>query len=822
MRKKCIICICLLLMISMLAACGNAGSSTAETAQQTSPGPDGGAGQGQPEGVWQARFVPLETEGLYGGVRNLTAVGDSLYFTTSGVIADETPDGAEPEWPEQYWVYGPVIGRTDLNGNTELLPYSPDRPEKQTGENSGVLFERLYAAGDGSLWVLENHYVTSEEGGSEDKKLVHIQTDGTVLQSLPLQALARHSAETAGKDGTYSFDLAGFTADEEGNLCIAVHEWFAGNGSYVEDNQIYVLDGESGELKHQIPLYGEIAGLTRLADGRIVTAAYSGAHPIFSFVNLQEESLDEILTLDEFLDSMNGARTAGQMFYSAGDSMFRLHVDTAETEKLFAWTDCSVVHSDGDSVCVLSDDRVVTVSGQASGENAKQELAILSPADPAETTEKKVLHMAVLNLYPFTSEMVSRFNRSNSEYRIEVTDYAQYNDYSTGNPEDWNAGLTRLQTELIAGNVPDILDISLLPVGRLEAKGILVDLLPYIAADPDLGFDKLNTQVLEAFEENGKLYQSVGNYYVLTTAGLSSVVGDQMGWTMEDMSAAMRELQAVNPGSTVFDLYTTRDDAMEFLLYLELGEYVDWSTGECAFDSDSFRQFLQFVKEFPTSFDWSAGLDSAADLDQDTRLAAGLQLMKQCSVTCFEDMQTHTIGLGGEPVTFVGYPTEHGVGSMFAQMGNAFAISSTCADRDAAWQFVRQFFLPVYQEQFKGFAFPTNLSVYEEMKQEAMAQQYQRNPDGSYTLDVNGNRLPVDRGSVNLGGAEVKLQAATQADVAAVEEIIGATTHVLSTDDSVKEIIVSGAAGYFADQRSLDEAVKQIQSRANIYVNEQR
>lgn len=822
MRKKCIICICLLLMISMLAACGNAGSSTAGTVQQTDAGPDGDAGQGQSEGAWQARFVPLETEGLYGGVQNLTAMGDSLYFTSSGVIADETPEGVVPEWPEQYWVYGPVIGRTDLDGNTEILPYSPDRPEKQTGENSGVLFERLYAAGDGSLWVLENHYVTGEEGGSEEKKLVHIQADGTVLQSLPLQTLARHSAETAGKDGTYSFSVAGFTADEEGDLCIAAHEWFAGNGSYVEDNQIYVLDGESGELKHQIPLYGEIAGLTRLADGRIVTAAYSGAHPIFSFVNLKEESLEEILTLDEFLDSMNGAQTAGQMFYSAGGSMFRLNVDTAGTEKLFAWTDCSVVHNDGESVCLLSDDRVVTVSGQASGENAKQELAILSPADPAETAEKKVLHMAVLNLYPFTSEMVSRFNRSNSEYRIEVTDYAQYNDYSTGNPEDWNAGLTRLQTELIAGNVPDILDISLLPVGRLEAKGILVDLLPYVAADPDLGFDKLNMQVLEAFEENGKLYQSVGNYYVLTTAGLSSVVGEQMGWTMEDMSAAMRELQAVNPGATIFDLYTTRDDAMEFLLYLELGEYVDWSTGECAFDSDSFRQFLQFVKEFPTTFDWGAGLDSAADLDQDTRLAAGLQLMKQCSVTCFEDMQTHTIGLGGAPVTFVGYPTEHGVGSMFAQMGNAFAISSTCADRDAAWQFVRQFFLPVYQEQFKGFAFPTNLSVYEEMKQEAMAQQYQRNPDGSYTLDANGKRLPVDRGSVDLGGVQVKLQAATQADVAAVEEIIGATTHVLSTDDSVKEIIVSGAAGYFEDQRSLDEAVKQIQSRANIYVNEQR
>ena len=196
--------------------------------------------------------------------------------------------------------------------------------------------------------------------------------------------------------------------------------------------------------------------------------------------------------------------------------------------------------------------------------------------------------------------------------------------------------------------------------------------------------------------------------------------------------------------------------------------------------------------------------------------------MKQCNLTCFEDVQANTVGLGGAPGTFVGYPTESGVGSMFAQIGNAFAISSACAEKDAAWQFVRQFFLPVYQEQLSGSVFPTNLAVYEDMKRAAQTTLYKRNPDGSFALDAEGERIEADRGSAYVAGAPVPLRAASAEEIALVEQIVAATTHVLSTDDSLKEILVSGAAPYFVDQRSLDETVRQIQSRASLYINEQR
>lgn len=818
MRKNLLILISVLLCAAMLTACGSAGqTAAAESGTRKNDAPAASAAQ---EGtVWQPQFIAIESDTAAAKLQNGSLAGAAMLFTSSGVLADETPEGVTPAWPEQYWVYGPTLVQVDLDGKTRTIPYVPERDGEAGEGNSGVLFEQSCADPDGSLWVLENHYRTGEKT-EEQKALVHLGEDGTVLRKISLQELALHREETANQEGEYSFTVSGMAADEQGQLCLAIHEWFAGNGSYVQDNRICVLDRDDGAVKQTISLDGEVAGLVRLGDGRIVTASYQGAYPVFSLVNTREGSVDEIAVLDDFLDCMFSSGEDQMVWYGAGDSLYRLNADTAEMEKILDWTACGVAHSSGDSVFALGDGRVATVA--ASGSGGSQELVILTPVDASALPERKVLRMAVTNLYPFTTEMVSRFNRSNTEYVIEVTDYSQFNDYSSGNPEDWNAGITRLQTELIAGNVPDILDISLLPVSRLEEKGLLVDLLPYLDSDPELSLSQLNAHVLDAFAQNGKLYQTVGNYYVLTTAGLSDVVGSRMGWTMDDFSAAMAKLQAEHPESTVFDLYTTRDDALTFLLYLEMENYVDWSTGNCAFDSEGFRQLLQFVKGFPTTYDWGADVVTPMDLDEDSRLLMGLQLMKQCSFASFEDVQRNTAGLAGAPCTFVGYPTENGVGSMFSQIGNSFAISSACEDKEAAWQFVRQFFLPVYQEQFKGYAFPTNLSVYEEMKQEAMSVRYQRNPDGSYLLDQDGNRVEEDRGSVDAGGVKISLQAVSPEEIARVEEIIAATDHILSTDNSLKEIIVSGAAGFFADQRSVEEVTKQIQSRASLYVNEQR
>ena len=828
MNKRLVIVLCAILTAALLVGCSAAPAaapteapSAAPSAAECPTADAAAAPESAQRTVWQPQFIPLASKDFLSGLQSGARQGESLYFISSGVIDDRTPEGVTPEWPEQYWVYGPILVKVATDGASEIVPYTPVLPERSPGVNTGVVFERLFASEDG-FWIVENAYEIREEDeeSREERTLVHLAEDGSVLARFPLAALSAIGEEAARSDGSYSFAVTGLACGDGENLCLSVHEWYSGSRGYVQSNRAFILNAQTGEIRHTIELEGSVEALVGLGNGAVAVASYRGAAPVISLVNVKTGDLTELTALDDFLTDVVGGE-GDALYYGAGDSFYCLHTDTAESEKLFDWSACDVAHRDGDSVCVLSDGRIVTTVSREEADGVRCELVILSPVAESEMPQRKTLRLAVMNLYPFTSEMISRFNRSQSEIRIEVTDYARYNDYSSSDPEDWNAGLTRLQTELIAGDVPDLIDLSLLPVSRLGEKGLLEDLLPYIDADPELSREQLNMHVLEAFEENGKLYQTVSNYYVLTTLGLRDAVGGQMGWTMEDFSAAMQRLQAEHPESTVFDVYTTRDDALTFLLYLEMADFVDWSTGECSFDSPAFQELLSFVRSFPTAYDWG-GDTTLMELDSDVRLATGLQLMKQCNLACFEDVQRNTLGLGGLPVTFVGYPTERGVGSMFAQIGNSIAISASCPEKAAAWEFVRQFFLPVFQEQLVGSVFPTNLSVYETMKQTARSTAYQRNPDGSFALDADGRRIEADRGSAVISGIPVPLRTVTEEEIALVEEIVAATTHILSVDESLKEILVSNAAPYFADQRSVEETVRQIQSRASIYVNEQR
>ena len=842
MKKKFTILIALLLTVSLLAGCGGTPSEKIQAAEQkvgmtgaVKAEKEAEETEAEPAG-YRAQYLELDESNLTAGLDHAAVVGETVYFTSLGVISDETPAGVSPEWPEQYWVYGPVLCKVGTDGSIERLPYQPKQSDAGQGENSGVVFEGLCAAQDGNLWVLEKHYRygsehsgetagTEQEHGSsfrneEHEMLVCVREDGTVVSEFSLDGLKNHAEEVKDLEGSYSFEVPGMALDKDGHICLAIHEWFSGTANYIQEDRIVLLDPQTGSVADSFRMSSTPEYMVGLANGEIAICCYERGE-LIGLLDLEEKGLKDTVQLGDFVNGMAAGDKDYPVIYSAGDSVYGLNFETGEPVKLFNWIDCDVAREGDESFCMLQDGRIVTTSTQETVNGIENDLIVLSKNEAGEVSQKKVLRLAVMNLYPFTSRMVSRFNRSNPDYRIEVTDYSQYNNYSSANEDERNAGINRLQTEIIAGDMPDILDISLLSADRLGSKGLVEDLYPYMDADPELNRSDLLEHVIQAFEENGKLYQTVGNFYILTTAGLSRVVGDHIGWTMDEFQEAMGRLQAENPNCTVFERYTTQDLALTFLLYLELENYVDWSSGECGFQSDGFIKLLEFVKSFPTVYSWETD-GGADDYDTDTRLLMRLQLMKQCNFACFEDLQVNTAGLGGEPCTFVGYPTENGVGSMFAQIGNSFAITSSCADKDAAWQFIRQFFLPEYQEQFLGEVFPTNRSVYEKMKSEATTTKYQRNPDGSFMLNEEGKRIEEDLGSMQVNGVTVPYRTASEEDVARVEEIINATTNILHTDDSLKRIIIDGALPYFADQRSVDEVVKLIQSKAMLYVNEQR
>ena len=178
----------------------------------------------------------------------------------------------------------------------------------------------------------------------------------------------------------------------------------------------------------------------------------------------------------------------------------------------------------------------------------------------------------------------------------------------------------------------------------------------------------------------------------------------------------------------------------------------------------------------------------------------------------------------GEYISFVGYPREDGgVGSAF-NISQGLAISSTCKDKEGAWSFVRQLLLPKEDDSRYGgyWYFPSNKASFDKMAADAMEKEYITDADGKNILDAEGNPIEQTKSGWGWGGLNIDIVATTQQEYDQVMELYNAIDSVVNYDTSMFEIITDQAGAYFSGDKSLDETVKLIQDRVNLYINENR
>lgn len=181
-------------------------------------------------------------------------------------------------------------------------------------------------------------------------------------------------------------------------------------------------------------------------------------------------------------------------------------------------------------------------------------------------------------------------------------------------------------------------------------------------------------------------------------------------------------------------------------------------TAAAHFDSDEFKALLEFANSFPDTYDW----ENADEEDQDSaqnRMNAGKQLMSSFYVSSLEDILYQLTGYNGK-VKFVGYPSEDGTSNHAFQIDGAIAISSTCADKTAAWNFMKQFLNEEYQSSYNIWSFPINQAAFDAKLKEMMTEEYQTDDNGNpiripkvtYYTDGNGTMTGYSTGN---GGVAV-------------------------------------------------------------------
>lgn len=803
MRKR-MLCIGLavLLVCGTLTGCGKDTSSDSQSSADAQAGAESATAS---QYAYQAQYYDLPEQINWIGTSCVSE--QTMYFSASvpsGRMESYTgSDGEE----YSYELYLEQLFALDLNTGAceQLENYSPE-PEQtpleaqdMTGYNANTNIQKLAAGQNGTIWLFRQTSWYSAEGTDNYAlgELLQLDAHGTTLRTITVEQ------DTRNDDGeefyyTYVDDL--FT-DDKGYVYTYDYQTlniYGADGTRCVSLDAAQIDGTVCQLSE-----GEVGVVGSSADGTRVFRPYDPVTQSFGSETPINASAWNVFPGNDVY----------RYFYLNSNNIFGERQDTGETEKVLDWLACDIDSNNlsGDSYAFLDDGRIVAIiyDYTSSEVGNQQQVIVLNRVDAATVQQKTELTLACFSLdYNLRSQIV-RFNRTNASYRIVVTDYAEYS-----TDDDYYAGLTKLNTEILAGKVPDLFANGLMmPMRQYAAKGLLEDLWTYIDADPEYTRDSFVQGPLLAAQTDDKLYQLPLDFTVATAVGLGKVVGDYDTWTLAELTDALGKLPQ---GAMVFDRYTTQESVLQYCVMLNAENFIDWQTGTCNFESDAFQALLEFVKLFPAEYEYN---DEEYESDF-SRMKNGKQLLYLTEVSGFEDTYNTFAALDND-ICFVGFPSEDGKSGNTFSTSVSLSISSTCKDKTGAWSFLRSTLSQEYQDDL--WSFPIVQSVFDSKAAKAMEQEYELDENGNQVLDENGQPIPVSHGGMSWGNEDIiELYAVTQEQYDTIMGLIEKTTRFADYDTNIMTIISEEAAGFLAGDKTVEETARLIQSRANLYLQEQK
>ncbi len=800
--KRALALLLVLTLALSLAACGKKEGGAAPKPTDT------------PETVYAAEYKEL----LRGSqsMQPMLYTEDGFYCSVYERISDEAPEeGTMAAAKGLDGTYEFRLYFVSFDGQLHRLEkYAPVEPQLPEGEYSDVYssgsINGLVLNEDGSLQLVENCFtryyagpadLTMDDPGYYD----YVQyEDAYFIRSLDKDGAELSSARIETPENGY-LNIYNMVSDGQGNLLTT------------DDSGLMAIASD-GSIAYTIPLDTWADNLVQLKDGRIGVLYYEEDGYTLHVVDPGTKSLGESYTVPNTAWDLVSGSGDYDLYYTSGINLYGLKLDGSEPVRLVTWLNLDVDSDSLGPITVREDGTILGVlnTWDSNYESVTTELMTVRQVPYDSVPHKQSLSLAVFNLDYQLRQQIINFNRKNEKYHIDVTDYAEYS-----TDEDYTAGLTKLTTEIMSGKVPDLMDMSGLPYEQLANKGLLEDLYPYIDADADFGREDFFSSVFSALEVNGGLYKLSPSFSIYTVIGAKSVVGDTPGWTFDQFDAA---LATMPEGCDPFDYSTTKDEMLTTCLDMDLDSFIDWSTGTCRFDSPEFIRLLQFCNRFLDEFDWEHYEYNDEDMNTETRIAAGRQMLLRASIYSLQDVIYNDFYFGGDgtssATTYIGYPTSSGAGNAM-QFQMSLGMSSRCADKEGAWSFMRLFLEDEFQNSL--WYLPVKRSVFEEKLAELMEPRYQKDENGDYVTDENGEKIMVPLASWGFEDGTIReIYQLSEAQAQNLRDLIESTTKDYSSNEAVSELITNEAKPFFLGQKSAEEVARLIQSKVNIYVNEQR
>ncbi len=638
------------------------------------------------------------------------------------------------------------------------------------GATENGYFSSTYFNEDGSLEVIELAEEYDEEWNliSSETYFNKYAADGSLISS------EEASSKLQLDEGMY---ISTFIKDAEGNYLI---------GSWDSPLRIY---SPELQLTGEIPNDGNgmMESICVTESGKVVASGWSntGMGVDVAVLDMTNKQLGKAINTNKTSGSSNVWAGAGDsVLYMNGNLLCSVDVVSGEITTVTDVMDMDINPDYIQTVYALSDGSLLISVWDYMASEGGAEMLIAKPVDPSTIVEKTELTIATMYTSQGLNEAVIAFNRSNEEYRIKIVDYMT-EDY------DYDAAITNLQNDIVAGNVPDMIDVSSsnAPWRNWAAKDVITDLYPLMEADGDFAKEELLANVRTAYEVNGSLY------VLPTTVMLNGVmVKEKFVPGVTSLSPEfLLELESQLPEDADLFWYNYQGEIMYSMVYNNMTSYVDYEKGECYFDTDEFKAVLEYAKAQPAEMIWDDSVTLPGQLKEDKIIFYNM------SIGQMPDWQFHNY-VFGEDVTILGYGKEGEDSLKLMTNGCALTITEACEHKDVAWDFLKTFVSEEAQTAEHMWGIPVTQTGLDNFIYEA---QHMEGEHGYSWDDV-----------------DMKITSATDEEVEEFLAVFERADEVSTQDSAIMAIIEEEVAPYFQGQKTADEVADIIQSRVDIYLKE--
>ena len=635
-----------------------------------------------------------------------------------------------------------------------------------------------------------DNYIYIAEKDVDDKhviELVKIDDGGNEEARIGLK-------EITGKTEVY---LCKLLADKSGQVVLACRD------------RIYFLDETLQIICKIEPKQDFLVDIALAKSGRLVCVTDQvNSQEMFLKVSLlnQEKkweedidiNLDATLSADYIISGLDY-----DFYYKGDDGIYGYDITSKENKEIIDYNSSYMTNIDSDGMTYMGDGVFVGKNEYFTDDNTQISLVLYKKKTKENVNKKQIITFGTIYPGNNVKSAVAKFNRSNSEYEIEIVDYSEMDP-------------ARLRADFASGKGQDIIDMNAFPlsVEQCISKGMLENLYPYFEQDDELGLNDLLSPVRDAMKYDDKIYYLTPGFLIETIAVKKDSIGENFGWSIEDLK------QFVNDNDRKSDLfeskYYDKEVCLDNFISGNLSDYIDWKTGKCSFDSDEFKYILWLCNE--------KGVDSVEnvsdnDLNEEfdsrySRFQNGDFLLLEEDEIDLQAIQFERKALDSS-LAYVGFPNEEKRGSAF-EFCNKFAISSQSNHKKEAWEFIRTFLMKDYQGKTLGECYmPVTKVMFEEkLKEYAATEPY---------VNVFGEEVePIENYDVKYGGVSAEMGVPTQEDIDIYMELINNTKRCKDRDCVIEDIIMEEVQPYFKGRKRIDETVDIIQKRVTTYINEQR